>query len=312
VDTARQNAREGSQRVVMTGRFEEFAARKTRQAIAAALPPYVTDFDARPGGMLAIDDRWSTPLFDGPFYLSPSRDRRTAACSLVFVQSLDGNTGGRDPQALGGGETDKHLIYEGLSRVAADGVLAGAETIRGGRIVFSVWHPELVRLRASLGKARHPVQIVATRRGVPIDRELIYNVPRIPVVLLTVGSCAASMRDALAARPWITPVVMDRPDQLAAGFERLRTLGIERISCVGGRNLATQLIDAGLVQDVYLTTSPRAGGDPNTPMYPRPVEGRVVVRKQGTSEESGVVFEHVVLHDRSGRAPGFLPGETHH
>ena len=56
-------------------------------------------------------------------------------------------------RALGGGETDKHLIYEGLSRVAADAVLAGAETIRGGDIVLSVWHPELVRLRASLGQA---------------------------------------------------------------------------------------------------------------------------------------------------------------
>ena len=67
MDTPRQNAHEGSQRVVMTGRFEEFAARKTRQAIAAVLPPYVTEVDASPGGMLAIEDRWSTPLFDGPF-----------------------------------------------------------------------------------------------------------------------------------------------------------------------------------------------------------------------------------------------------
>jgi hypothetical protein len=38
--------------------------------------------------------------------------------------------------------TDKHLIYEGLSRAAADAVLAGAATVRAGDIVFSVWHPE--------------------------------------------------------------------------------------------------------------------------------------------------------------------------
>jgi len=52
----------------------------------------------------------------------------------VFVQSRDGNTGARDPSSLGGGDTDKHLIYEGLSRVASDAVVAGAETIRGGNI----------------------------------------------------------------------------------------------------------------------------------------------------------------------------------
>ena len=46
----------------------------------------------------------------------------------VFVQSADGNTGARNPADLGGGETDKHLIYEGLSRVDVDGVLAGAAT----------------------------------------------------------------------------------------------------------------------------------------------------------------------------------------
>src|SRR5439155_24654319 len=130
-----------------------------------------------------------------------------------FVQSRDGNTGAADPSALGGGETDRHLIYEGLSRVAADGVLAGAETIRGGDVLFSVWHDELVRLRATLGKPRHPAQIVATLRGLSFDDTLLYNVPGVRVFVLTVPSCAEAMREGLAARPWISPIVMaDRND----------------------------------------------------------------------------------------------------
>ena len=44
----------------------------------------------------------------------------------------------RNPQTLGGGETDKHLIYEGLARVSADAVLAGSSTVRGGRGLFRV------------------------------------------------------------------------------------------------------------------------------------------------------------------------------
>jgi dihydrofolate reductase len=62
---------------------------------------------------------------------------------------------------------------------------------------------------------------------------------------------------------------------------------------VGGRTIATALIDAGLVQDVYLTTSPREGGEPNTPMYPKPINADVIVRKHGTGRETGVVFEHL-------------------
>jgi 5-amino-6-(5-phosphoribosylamino)uracil reductase len=282
-------------------RFERFAERKTREALDAELPPYVTELENHEQGLIAIGNDWSRRLFDGDFYLAPSPNSRRPACSLVFVQSLDGNTGARNPSVLGGGETDKHLIYEGLSRVAADAVLGGAETIRGGRIVFSVWHPELVRLRQALGKPRHPLQVIATLRGLDMQDELLFNVPDIRVLVLTVGACATLMRERFAARPWITPIVMDKPSDLPEAFERLRALGIERISAIGGRNVATQLIDAGLVHEVYLTTAPRPGGEPNTPMYPRPLNRRVVVRKRGTGPESGVVFEHFLLQGRHPR-----------
>jgi 5-amino-6-(5-phosphoribosylamino)uracil reductase len=287
--------------------FEQFERRKEREALAARLPPYVTTFDARPPDALAVGNEWTHGLLDGDFYLSPPPDAERPACSLVFVQSADGNTGAANPTLLGGGATDKHLIYEGLSRVAADAVLAGAETVRGGRIVFSVWHPELVRLRAALGKPRHPLQLVATLRGLDLDDRLLFNTPEIAVVLLTVPSARSSMSAALSLRPWIRPIVMKGPASLAEAFEQIRSLGVDRISCVGGRNLATQLIDAGLVQDIYLTTAARPGGQPNTPMYPKPLNASAVVGKKGTGVESGVVFEHLRLE---GPAVATIRAET--
>src|SRR5207245_5633488 len=119
----------------------------------------------------------------------------------------------------------------------------GAETIRGGDVVFSVWHPELIRLRESLGKPRYPVQILATLRGLDFERALLLNVPDVPVVLVTVPVCATLMDRNLDARPWIRRIVMDRPQDLPHAFDELRGMGIERISCVGGRTLARQLID---------------------------------------------------------------------
>jgi riboflavin biosynthesis pyrimidine reductase len=274
-------------------RFEAFVAKKTQLAANASLPPYLTQLDAPDERALAIGNAWSARLFDGPFYQSQPLNPERPACSLVFVQSVEGNTGAANPASLGGGDTDKHLIYEGLSRVASDGVLAGAETIRGTDVFFSVWHPELIMLRASLGLPRHPVQMVATLRGLDLNHPLLFNVPEVRVVMLTVARAAEEMRAAVASRPWVSLIVMDQPEHLPDAFERLRDLGIARVSCIGGRTLAGQLLEARLVDDVYLTTAARRGGEPGTPLYAGPWRGPVIVRKQGTGPETGIVFEHL-------------------
>ena len=273
--------------------FASLVDRKEAEARDAGLSPLTTDTLRDAAGLIPVGNRWSQSMFDGAFYLSPPPSRELPAVSLVFVQSRDGNTGAPDPSTLGGGATDKHLIYEGLSRVAADAVLAGAETIRGGDIVFSVWREELVQLRQDLGKPRHPIQIVATLRGIRFDEGVMFNVPDLRVILLTVPSCTDLMHASIAARPWIRPVVMRHSHDLRNAFRELRRLGIERISCVGGRTIAGQLIEAGLIQDLYLTTSPKSGGEPNTPLYPRPLETELVVRKKGSGADVGVVFEHM-------------------
>ena len=276
-------------------RFEAFAARKTAEAEAAAIAPLVTDLDGGDGSLVPLANDWTRRMFDGPFYASRAQASDLPSTNLVFVQSREGNTVAKDPSTLGGGEADKHLIYEGLSRVAADAVLGGAGTIRGGDIVLSVWRRELVELRAALGMPRHPAQIVATLHGVPLDEGLLFNVPDLRVVVITIARGAAAMRDAVAARPWISLLVMESPFDLPSAFRTLRQLGIERVSCIGGRTLAGQLIDDGLVQDVYLTTAPRSGGEPDTPFYAKPLRAREVVRKRGTGADEGVTFQHLLV-----------------
>jgi len=275
-------------------RFADLARRKTREATAAMLPALQTVEGGATNELDAVGNRWTRRLFDGDFYLSKVT-RDIPATGLVFVQSRDGNTGARNPSSLGGGETDKHLIYDGLSRVAANGVLTGAETIRGSQVIFSVWHPELVALRAAMGLPRHPIQIVATLGGLKFDDTLLFNVPELPVIVISTAVWVERMKEELARRPWIRTITMPQPDDLPGAFRRLRSMGVARISAIGGRTIARAMIDAGLIQDLYLTTSPRPGGEPNTPLYPTPLDGRLVVRKRGTGPESGVVFEHRLL-----------------
>jgi 5-amino-6-(5-phosphoribosylamino)uracil reductase len=275
--------------------FDAFAARKTAEADAAAIAPLVTDIDVADAALTTIGNPWTRTLFDGGFYLSPVLHDGLPCTSLVFVRSREGDTVAKDPSTLGGGEADKHLIYEGLSRAAADAVLGGAGTVRDGRVVLSVWRREIVELRASLGLPRHPAQIVATLHGVPLEHGVLFNTPALRVFLVTTMRGIAAMRPALAARPWITPLVMASPANLPAIFRQLRARGIARVSCIGGRTLAEQLIDAGLIRDLYLTTTPASAGEPETPFYPRPLPAVEIVRKRGTGPDEGVVFQHLRL-----------------
>jgi riboflavin biosynthesis pyrimidine reductase len=277
--------------------FATFAARKAREAESASIDPLVTIDDrssARRGH--GIGNEWTRHYYDGDFHL-PDPPEGLPAVSLVFVQSRDGNTGAVHPSDLGGGDTDRHLLYEGLSRVAADAVLAGAATASDPDVFFSVWHPETITLRASLGLPRHPTQIVLSADGqVSPDEALLFNVPDVPVIVLAGQRCQDRCGTALARRPWIT-VVPIRPGDLRSAFGTLRIRhGIGRISGVGGRRTASSLIDAGLVQDVCLTTTPDAGGEPDTPFYlgQRRLAFDTIVRKRQRTARA-ILFEHLAL-----------------
>ncbi len=139
--------------------FETFAARKTAEATGARLQPFITEFDDAAGALEAIGNEWSRHISGGAFYATPSPDPRRPACSLVFVQSLDGNTGAHNPFTLGGGETDKHAIYEGLSQVSVSALLEGTHRPQETRH----WGRRRCHLRASSTRDTESAFILASK-----------------------------------------------------------------------------------------------------------------------------------------------------
>jgi riboflavin biosynthesis pyrimidine reductase len=270
-------------------RFEALCARRTAAA-AAPLPPVRTLLDRSSGFDLEpIGNAWSRVAFDGPFYQTLTGD--ALSMGVVFVRSAVGNTGSGNPASFGGGPVDTHLIYEGLSRVAADGVVIGAGTL-GAESFFSVWRRELVDLRASLGLPRHPAQIVMSADGsVNLDSVLLFNVPSIRVFVVTSARGRERLAQALSARPWIGAVT---GDSLQQQFDTINTHDLHRLCSIGGRRSATELVDAGLVQDVYLTTTASTVGEPNTPWYvgKRTLSLQTVIVKEWGGEDGVVRFEH--------------------
>ena len=275
--------------------FDEFAAARVGDAERAAILPLQTIQDrAGDHDVTAISTAWTRKLYDGDFYLAPLPERDFPAVSLVFVQSREGNTGAQNPADLGGGDADKHLIYEGLSRVAADAVMAGAKSAGGDDVFFSVWHPEMVRLRQQLGLPRHPIQIVVTGTGCIDPDSRVFTVPDVPAyVVVTPGAC--DRLAALRARPWVKFVTIEGED-LRPALKALREEhGISRISAVGGRTTATALLDQGLVQDICLTTTARSGGERETPFYvgKRPPVLTPMVTERGTDPAAPITFQHL-------------------
>ena len=276
--------------------FRSFSERKTREAISASLVPFRTIEDHSAAfASRAIANTWTREHYDGPFHL-PLDGTSLPFVSLVFVQSKDGNTGTENPEELGGGPLDKHLIYEGLSRVAADAVLAGAKTADDKNTFFSVWHPELVALRRDLGLPRHPAQIVVTGTGcINPETSRIFNVPEVSVYVVAGPVGCRALERAIAIRSWVQLVLMTG-DDLRRPLEYLnRVHGIRRISAVGGRTTASALLDEGLVQDICLTTTERPAGQPNTPFYVGSRSPRMtpIVRKRGLDRQYPIVFEHL-------------------
>jgi riboflavin biosynthesis pyrimidine reductase len=285
----------------MTPRFEAFSHRKEQAALDAVIPGYITaDVDVS-DDLIPIGNTWSETLFDGAFYRSaePAGDELPIV-SLVFVESRDGNTVASDPSTLGGGQTDLHLVYEGLSRVDADAVMAGSITARGREMVFSVWHPELVTLRLTRGKPRHPAQVVVTQGGqLRFDDALLFQEPELRVFVVTQTASVRAIGARLGRRPWIEVIDAGQPMSMSHGLRELRRRGVEVLSCVGGRQTATALIEEQAVRDVYLTSSAQDGGEPGTPFYAgEPLSYHRVLLKEGRGVEQGVTFAHLRLSRR--------------
>jgi len=126
------------------------------------------------------------------------------------------------------------------------------------------------------------------------DDVLLFNLPGVRVFLITSAAGRDRLSAPLAARPWVTAIVAG---SLAEQFAALRDAGIHRACSVGGRRSATALVDANLVNDVYLTTTQAAGGTPATPWYigRRRLAMTTVLVKAWDGEHGAVRFEHGVL-----------------
>lgn len=194
---------------------------------------------------------WERPPADAP----AGRPR----VLLNMVSSTDGRATLHGRSAPLSGSADRALFH--ALRLPVDAVLAGAGTVRAERYGRMIRDEPGRAMRLARGMSEEPLACIASRSlaldpGIPLLAE-----PRARVVVLTaseggLGACEAE----------VSYVRADAAGQLdlAAALAVLRERhGVELLLCEGGPHLAASLLTAGLLDELFLSLSPRlAGGDP--------------------------------------------------
>ena len=182
-----------------------------------------------------------------------------------FVASLDGvvalSEGGESGSIISGGsEADRFVMA--LLRACADAVVIGAGTFR--RTPGAFWHaahvyPALAEvfadLRKQLGLPPHPLLVVVTGSGM-----LDTTAPALQNALIaTTQPGEERLRAALATDARLVSFASDVVP-LASLLELLRSEGLRRVLTEGGPTLVGELMQAGLLDELFLTVSPRLYG----------------------------------------------------
>ncbi|HEX7602877.1 MAG TPA: dihydrofolate reductase family protein [Polyangiaceae bacterium] len=182
-----------------------------------------------------------------------------------FVSSLDGvvtlPAGGESGRIVSGdSEADRFVMA--LLRACADAVVIGAGTFRQAPGAF--WHaadafPSLAgafaELRAQLGLRPHPLLVLVTASG-----QLDTTQPAARNALVaTTEAGGAKLRGTLPEGARLV-VLGPREVPLSSLLGLLRSEGLGRVLTEGGPTLLGELMNAGLVDELFLTTSPRLFG----------------------------------------------------
>jgi riboflavin biosynthesis pyrimidine reductase len=190
--------------------------------------------------------------------IAPPADRPYVLVN--FVSSADGHAT-VDGRSRGLGDDGDRVIFHTL-REHVDAVLAGTGTLTVERYGRVLGRPERRERRIARGQRPEPLAVVITRSGmIPTDIGLFAEREAEIVVF---GPPGTDVSDTSAG---VTVVALDPEEHtLTTAMHRLRTdFGVTTLLCEGGPTLFGALLHEQLVDELFLTLSPKLVGGGHGP-----------------------------------------------
>ncbi|TMK26778.1 MAG: pyrimidine reductase family protein [Actinobacteria bacterium] len=176
-----------------------------------------------------------------------------------MVSTVDGRASIKGRSGPIAGPADRALFH--ALRTPVDAVMAGAGTMRVERYGRIIRDESRRRLRRERGLSAEPIAcVVSASLALPPDLPLLGE-PEAHVVVLTPSD--AELPASAAQVDYIRAAGNGGLDLPRALAELRSRFAVEVLLCEGGPHLNGELLAAGLVDEMFLSLSPKlAGGDP--------------------------------------------------
>lgn len=209
-------------------------------------------------------------------------DRATPRVRMNFVASADGSATAGGRSGTLGGETDRALME--VLRAMADAIVVGAGTVRTEG--YGGVHPQDddVAWRRAHGLSEAPRLVVVSRRLHLTAQDPVFAEATTRPIVVTCAAADTARREAIAEVADVLVCGQDAVD-LVAMVAALADGGMPQLLCEGGPHLFGSLLEAGVVDELCLTISPRLVGGS---------AGRIIA---GAAEEDRPIRLRSILHD---------------
>lgn len=220
-----------------------------------------------------------------------------------LVTSLDGVVSLGIPGQAGGKEISGFNMHDrllmGLLRAAADAVVSGAGTVRTSpdlvltpEHVFPSMAESYRQLRATLGKARVPLNVVVSGSG-DLDPDLSILAGEVPALVVTTeegsrriaqsGKLGEMGKQAMSEEITIETAQSASPLTARAILDAITRAGYDGLVLVeGGPHLMASFFAEGCLDEMFLTLSPQVVGRDSKTERPGLVAGRSLAPEHPT------------------------------
>jgi 5-amino-6-(5-phosphoribosylamino)uracil reductase len=199
-------------------------------------------------------------------------DRRAALADRPYVtmnvaESADGKLAPVGGGKVNFGSLEDRALMEAL-RSEADGVLIGGGTLRTEDPPLIIRDPEVRRNRVADKGSPHPRNItVCSVLPERLADMRFFRAPETEKVVFTTARTPPALRDAAAqyARVEVVPADSEGRVDLVEVLRRLLLLGVRSLLLEGGGELNFSMLQAGLIDELYVTVCPFVFGGRTAP-----------------------------------------------